>query len=432
MSKTQDKSDSIKKEEFIRLITNNSLNLIPLLKQNITSLSLSQLSQLYDISKLEASAKKMCKNYANELKNFSSMGLGTINQGLQGLGLPKKDISLIGNIFSKTILSGVNEAVNKLLTPKSNGKGFLYSKVLSEFVLKILESIISFKKSIDQCFPGLSDMIIKAASTGITMLASAYIPPLGMALKTTGALKIATNFLKTDNLEQVVGKIKTTLTTMDQEKKLSEAQELFELSEDIGISPELLQKSGINRGVDKIKNKIEKISVARDFIQKITSYIKKQIPNSEKDVEDTFKKIKQEALLDLESNGASKSLIDAFEKKYEKYSMLAEVKLEHSLNKDSFTQIRAMQESVEVMKDGMDQALKDLYKKFPEEKASLSSATKVISQNVQTKLRGNLESVTKVMTKEMRVFAKDHLGLTRANELKIMSSIVKNPNQIQR
>ena len=53
MAKTQKEVSKPGKEELIELIIKNSANIIPLLKQDIKTLSLAQLSQLHEISNLE-------------------------------------------------------------------------------------------------------------------------------------------------------------------------------------------------------------------------------------------------------------------------------------------------------------------------------------------------------------------------------------------
>ena len=438
MAKTQKEVSKPGKEELIELIIKNSANIIPLLKQDIKTLSLAQLSQLHEISNLEVSAKKMLGSYASTLTKFSLTGLEMLNSGLKDLYLTDKDKDIVNSIFKQTILVGVNVASKKLLEPLAESKGFLYNKILSEQTVGVLESVLEFKKSIDKIYPGLSDKIISAAIMAVTALASAYAPPVGLALKTTGILSKAAEYIKTDNLEKTVEKMQTDLGKIRETKQLAEAQELgtklSKLSEVLGVSSESLQKSGINlENIEAVKEEVTKHQEAADFLVEVCKYVEKQVPNSAKEVEELYDKIRQEAVKDLKSKGASEELIADFEKAYKDSSINAEVVIESSLTKSAkaFDKVVAMQKSAEIMEKSQKNIINDLSKKYPNEKAAISSAANVVDNNVKEKVRGDLKGIAIRMTKGSKAgnLAKNHLGVGIASELIVKGSQAKEASQ---
>ena len=440
MTKAQKEVSKPGKEELIRLIIKNSANIIPLLKQDIKTLSLSQLSQLHEISGLEASAKEMLGSYASTLTKFSLTGLEMLNSGLKDLDLSDKDKDIVNSIFKQTVLVGVNVASKKLLEPLAESKGFLYNKILSEQTVEILESVLEFKKSIDKIYPGLSDKIISASIMAITALASAYAPPVGLALKTTGILSKAAEYIKTDNLEKTVEKMQTDLGKIRETKQLAEAQELgtklSELSETLGVSAESLQKSGINLdNIEEVKEEVTKHQEAADFLVEVCKYTEKQVPNSAKEVEELFEKIKQEAVKDMQSKGASAELIADFEKTYKESSMHAEVEIESSLTKSAkaFDKVVALQKSAEIMEKSQKNILNTLSKKYPNERTAISSAVNVVDNNIKEKVRGDLKGIAIRMTKGSKAknLVKKHLGAGISSEIIIKRSQAKEASQVR-
>lgn len=440
MAKTRKENTKLGREELIKLITKNSANIIPLLKQDITTLSLTQLNQLLEISSLENSARKLLGNYASRLTNFSLTGLEMLNSGLKQLDLSDKEQEIVNNIFRQTIIVGVNATSTKLLEPLIKSEGFLYNKILSEQTVTILESTLEFKKSIDQIYPGLSDNIISASIMAMTALASAYAPPVGLTIKATGLLTLATEYLKTDNLEKTVKKMQTDLNKISETKYLAEAQELgiklSKLSKILEVSEESLKKSGINlENIEAITKEVTKHKEAADFLAEVSKYIEKQIPNSAQDVEKLFEKIKQEAITDLKFQESSKELIADFEKIYTENAIHAEVEIESSLGKNAnaFEKITAMQKSAEIMEKSQKKILNTLSAKYPDKKEAIARAINIIDNKIKQEVRGDLSGIAAKMNKDTKAktLAKEHLGAGLASEITIKRAHVKETSQIK-
>ena len=438
MAKTQKETNKFSKEQLIGLITKNSANIIPLLKQDITTLSLAQLNQLREISELEKAAKKQLGSYASALTEFSLIGLKILNSRLDPLGLSDNELEIVNNIFKQTILVSVNAASRKLLEPLAESKGFLYNKILSEQTVGILESILEYKKSVDKIYPGLSDKIISASIMAITALASTYAPPVGLALKTTGLLTIAAGYIKTDNLEKTVEKMQADLDKISKTKQLADAQELGQklskLSETLGVSERSLQKSGINLGnIEIVTKEVTKYKEAADFLVEVCKYTEKQVPNSVQEVEKLFEEIKQAAIKDLQSKGSPKELIADFEEIYKKNAIRAEVEIESSLRKSAkaFDKVTAMQKSAEIMEKSQKKILDTLSTKYPDNKQAIASAVSIIDNKVKEKVRGDLSGIVAKMSKDTKAkhLAKTHLGAGLASEITIKRAHTKEAGQ---
>jgi hypothetical protein len=433
-------SGDLDREELITLIHKNSPNIIPLLKQDTTALPLYELQHLHQLSELEASAKELCGSYANALSAYSVKAFKMLQTNLKELKLSEKDQKIANNIYKQTILIGVTKASKKLLEPLAKGEGYLYNKILSEQTIDILNSILEFKKSIDQQFPGLSDKIIAAAIPAITALVSTYAPPVGLVLKTTGVLSKAAEYIKTDNLEKTVEKMRTDLGKIEQTKHLAEAQELgtklSELAETIGVSAESLQKSGITlKNIKEVTQEVANNPEAAEFLKEVCKYTEKHVPSSKKEVEELFENIKQDAVKELEKNGASKEVIEDFKEMFKEESINAELHIKDAAQPEmpAFDKIAALQKGADLMEKAQEKIKKTLSKKHPSEKTAIAAAVKSVDTNIKTKVRGDLEGVASKMTSTTKAkdLAKKHLGAGLANEVAIKRSLAKNKEEIQ-
>jgi hypothetical protein len=289
MTESKKKTSNPNKEELIQFVLKNSPAVLALLKGDIFALSLSQIVQVYKISGLEASAHQMCEDLSKELPKYSLAAIESFENGLVKLGLSSEENKSINKIYKDTIVAGVSSAAKILLNPIEEGKGFLYNRLLSEQTVCVLNGVLDFKKAIDQYHPELSDKIIAAAIPGITMLISAYAPAIGLAVKTTGILSKAAEYIKTDNLEKTVNMMQADLDIIKKDKQLSGAEELgtklAELSKITGLSTTSLQKSGVTlKNIEQVKKEASKIKnpSTRD-LKKITLPVIEKLKMAQKD-----------------------------------------------------------------------------------------------------------------------------------------------------
>lgn len=135
----------------------------------------------------------------------------------------------------------------------------------------------------------------------------------------------------------------------------------------------------------------------------------------------------------MKLKGASEELIADFEKAYKDSSINAEVVIESSLTKSAkaFDKVVAMQKSAEIMKKSQKNIVNNLSKKYPNEKAAISSAANVVDNNVKEKVRGDLKGIAIRMTKGSKAgnLAKNHLGVGVDSELIVKRSQAKEASQ---
>ena len=153
-------------------------------------------------------------------------------------------------------------------------EGPVYSLLLSETVIDVMGSILDFKKKIDKAFPGLSDKIIAAAVPIIVSAISTYSPPLGLLLKSTPLLERTSKFLKTENLEKNIDKMRADLVKIKKDKQLANLQEtgvkLAELAEQVAISPISLGKLNISfKSVIEVMQEVANNTQSKKLLQDV-------------------------------------------------------------------------------------------------------------------------------------------------------------------
>ena len=176
--------NELSQNEKIKLIQQYAPHLLNSLKKSLSSLNSQELSSLFEFANLELTAKEIAKAFTTDLTNFSNI----IAPLIKDLNLSAAESSLLDNILKKTLVLAINKASSNLYNDLKKGEGLLYTTIVSENTLTVLEGILDFKKALDKNFPGLSDTLISTASPALLALVSAYSPPLGLALKATGIL----------------------------------------------------------------------------------------------------------------------------------------------------------------------------------------------------------------------------------------------------
>lgn len=185
MIPTIEQFNQLTQNEKIKLIQQSAPHLLSLLKKSLSSLSSQELSSLFEFANFEAAAKEMVASFTSDLTNFLTNLPNIIEPVIKELNLSNSEKSLVNNILKQTIVFAINKASSNLYADLKKSEGLLYSAILSEKTITILEGILDFEKEIDKNFPGLSDLIVSRASPVILGLVSIYSPPLGLALKTT-------------------------------------------------------------------------------------------------------------------------------------------------------------------------------------------------------------------------------------------------------
>ena len=427
--------------EKINLITKTAPQILSVLKQDISTLSPEALNSLHEVSLLEKTAQGMAKKLSQQLFKVVAGFAGPVKKKIDELNLTDEKKDVVNSIYKQTILVTIQRSADNVYQDLKKQEGKLYSALLSETVVNIMDSILDFKKKIDKTFPGLSDKIIAAAVPAITAAVSAYSLPLGLVLKSTGALDRAAGFLKTENLEKTIDKMRSDLVEIKNDKQLADAQEagvkIAELAEQIDVSPVSLSKLSLDsKGVTKMMKEVTNNSEARELLQDVCKYAEKNLPNSETQVDANFEAVKEATLKELQQLGASPDTLKEVSAILDESIAQAKEEMQNALKPDTkiFDKITAVQQSADVMNKASNKIAAVVNANHPENQQLTGNALKVVKQKTDKIIRGDVSKVAKHLTSQRaaKQFAKETLGAGLANEMALKRALPSKGVSLER
>jgi len=440
MIPTIEQFNQLTQNEKIKLIQQYAPHLLNSLKKSLSSLSSQELGNLFEFANFEAAAKEIAASFTIDLTNFLTNFSYIIEPVITELKLSDKEKSLLDNILKKTLVFAINKASSNLYTDLKKGEGLLYSAILSEKTITILEGILDFKKAIDKNFPGLSDLIISKTSPAILGLVSIYSPPLGLALKTTGVLSKVSDFLKTENLSQTVNNMYHSLDKIQQDKTLSQIHETGSKFTEIAKQ---LSSSTLSEDLVSIRHRIEKFNLtleaasetaqeisknasSKKLLTIVADYAENHIPSSEREINEKLEIVKKSTLDKLEKNGVPKELIAEATLILDKNIELAKSEMIKCLNKESkiIDKVGYILISADILSKSENQ-LKEIGEKNPSHSKAFKECTQNLKAEINNKIRGDVSKIAKEMTADSpaKDFAKKTLGVNLANEILIKRAI---------
>ena len=440
MIPTIEQFNQLTQNEKIKLIQQYAPHLLNSLKKSLSSLSSQELGNLFEFANFEAAAKEIAASFTIDLTNFLTNFSYIIEPVITELKLSANEKSLLDNILKKTLVFAINKASSNLYTDLKKGEGLLYSAILSEKTITILEGILDFKKAIDKNFPGLSDLIISKTSPAILGLVSIYSPPLGLALKTTGVLSKVSDFLKTENLSKTVNNMYHSLDKIQQDKTLSQVHEtgskFTEIAKQISSSTLSEDLVSIRHRIEKFNLTLEAASETAQEISKnasskklltiVAEYAENHIPSSEREINEKLEIVKKSTLDKLEKNGVPKELIAAATLILDKNIELAKSEMIKCLNKESkiIDKVGYILISADILSKSENQ-LKEIGEKNPSHSKAFKECTQNLKAEINNKIRGDVSKIAKEMTADSpaKDFAKKTLGVNLANEILIKRAI---------
>ncbi len=440
MIPTTEQFNQLTQNEKIKLIRQYAPHLLNSLKKGLSSLSSQELSSLFEFANFEAAAKKITASFTIDLTNFLTNFSSIIEPVIKELNLSNSEKGLLDSILKKTLVFAINKASSSLYTDLKKGEGLLYSAILSEKTITILEGILDFKKAIDKNFPGLSNVIISKASPVIVGLVSIYSPPLGLALKTTGILSKVSDFLKTENLNKTVNNMYHSLDKIKQDKTLLEINETGAKITEIArqIAPSTLSDDlvSIKHRIEKFNLTLEAASETAQEISKnpaskkllmiVAEYAENHIPSSEKEINKILESVKKATLDKLEKNGVPKELISEVTQVLDRNIEQAKSEMKKCLNKE--TKIIDKIGHVLIAADLLGKAESHIVligQNNPSYSKDLKECAQNLKGEVNNKVRGDISKIAKEMTADSpaKDFAKKTLGVSLANEILIKRSL---------
>jgi hypothetical protein len=445
MIPTIEQFNQLTQNEKIKLIQQYAPHLLNSLKKSLSSLSSQELGNLFEFANFEAAAKEIAASFTIDLTNFLTNFSYIIEPVITELKLSANEKSLLDNILKKTLVFAINKASSNLYTDLKKGEGLLYSAILSEKTITILEGILDFKKAIDKNFPGLSDLIISKTSPAILGLVSIYSPPLGLALKTTGVLSKVSDFLKTENLSKTVNNMYHSLDKIQQDKTLSQVHETGSkfteiakqilsstLSEDLVSIRHRIEKFNLTlEAASETAQEISKNASSKKLLTIVADYAENHVPSSEREINEKLEIVKKSTLDKLEKNGVPKELIAEATLILDKNIELAKSEMIKCLNKESkiIDKVGYILISADILSKSENQ-LKEIGEKNPSHSKAFKECTQNLKAEINNKIRGDVSKIAKEMTADSpaKDFAKKTLGVNLANEILIKRAIAPEKN----
>ena len=424
--------NELSQNEKIKLIQQHAPHLLNFLKKSLSSLTSQELGSLFEFANLELAAKGIAKAFTTDLTNFSYI----IEPAIKDLNLSKSESSLLDSILKKTLVFAVNQASSSLYNDLKKGEGLLYTAIVSESTLTVLEGILDFKKALDKNFPGLSDIFITRASPALIGLVSAYSPALGLALKTTGILSKVTDFLKTENLDKTVTNMYLSLDKIKQDKALSQIHEtgnkVADIAKQTEVSPSIIEKFKFTlEAASETAQEISKNSSSKRFLTVVANYAENYIPSTQKEINEKLDSIKMSALDKLKKNGILPEIIAQVDLILAKNIEKAKSEMIKCLDKDSkiIDKVGYILIAADILNKSEHQ-VQAIGGGNPSHSKAFNECTKNLKMEINNKVRGDVSKIAKEMTADSpaKDFLRKTLGANLANEILIKRAVEPEKN----
>ena len=428
MKSSSEEFSTLSQSAKINLISKETPQLLGMLKKDLTSLNAQELDTLHEVSILEITAQNMSQQSSQIAPDFSESIKGKLDE----LKLTEEEKVEVDNIYKQTILVSMQKAKENISYKLEKSKDIIHSFILSEKAVDIMDGILNFKKKIDKRFPGLSDKIIAAAVPVIITAITNYLPPVGLALKSSGLLDRAVDFLKTENLEKTIDKMRANLVEINKDKQLAEIQEtavkISKLAEELEVSPNSLSKLGLSlKGVVEITKEITNDGASKKLLQDVCKYAEKHLPNSEKQIDKNFEAIKDATLQKLKSSGVSTDTLKEVSTILDNAIVQAKDEMQNTLKPDSkiFDKITSVQQSADIMDKVASKVTAIIVKNNPENAQLKEESSKIITKETNKIIRGDVTKVVRHLTSNStaKKFAQETLGAGLANEMVLKRSL---------
>lgn len=395
------------------------------LKKDISTVSLNALGTIVG---LEREAREVSHQLKKEVPSLLTTMSESLAYGLDLFGskIQEQDKGSVQQIFSDTVMRNIAGIPNALYSNMKEGKGILFNGMMHEQVVDVLDSILEFKKSIDSIYPGLSDILVSAAAAGITAGVTAISPSAAVALKASGVIDIAADFLKTENLQNTVTKLRDGLEAIQHDKELNaikqKSDKTIEVSKQTGIASSVMNKIGLStRALNAIADDLSKPAI-RTFISDVATYAKEVLPISKDQISENVSAIKGQMLETMRKNGVPESAIKQLDKEIDTRFEKAEKLLRNSLdqNKNFFDKVTVQQEGGKMIMDIADGLAKDLKELVPNSKELQKAVTTAVATEVTKRITGPIEKLqTAMKDPEVKKLAKQEMGANIRSDLSV-------------
>lgn len=353
MKKKKKEFENLTPDQQAQYLLNEFPNIQNFLKIPLNKLGSQNFDKLFDFVESSKVDKKVINAMYGNLANFAQHGFSLFEQNLtEELGGVREEALAV---FKKTLLDTVQmESDNLRIAEKSQDLLFIKENVLSATVV-VLRGILEFRKQIDAVNPELSEKIIDAASSSITLLITTQSPVIGMLIISSGVMNGVKNFLDCDNLEKTIGYLEDSIGETKKDKQLyniyKRADQIYELSELTNVKTSNIQKLGLSlTDIEKTVSSVKITPEAKYFVQEVDKAAE-LIPSSNKEIKEKLNIIKELLRESLKGENVPIDVQVTFSKKLDTKFEVVEKFLNKNLhhNKSFFEKVAHQKEATEQM-----------------------------------------------------------------------------------
>jgi soluble cytochrome b562 len=211
------------------------------------------------IANLNSEASVIATKIASNLKDFSSVAGVILEEHLTAQGLVELAADGTVDIFSSLVVGSAKLVSDSLYSGLKSGDGVLFNGLLAMGAVDMIDSMLEYRKAIDEKYPDLVDTILDASSFVLTTAAAIYAPGIAMVLKGTGVLDKIKDFISVETLESTSYLMHQKLDKIAEDKKLetiyNNADKIYDLAEITGANARGLCSISIE--AEKIDNLIK-------------------------------------------------------------------------------------------------------------------------------------------------------------------------------
>lgn len=379
------------------------------------SLSASQHETLTALENLNKEAPNIAKKLENDLRNFQASAREIFISQIPEDLMDRKD-ELLG-IFNQSLIERSTQEADEVKKALQKRESLLLGGLLTSYAVKALEEILEFEKKIDSAFPGASEKIMKAAGNALTALVAAHFPVIAMAMKASGIMEKAEDFLKIDNLEKNLKDLKSKIAAIEQDQKLENTYkngaEVAQIAELSSIPAQSIASLGLETSsLKSVKSNLIADPKAASLLQE-ASRAAEMIPNTQKGLTDKLEAIKKDMSSSINNAGlpasAQQNVANKIEAQFKEVKKTIEPILERGRKFFEKTEIqqKAANMIIKVAKDALEE-----FNKEPNKSKTNQEILQQVAKIVKDSLQGQVTELMKQATKSPAVARE--LGLNNA------------------
>ncbi|MDG1436387.1 MAG: hypothetical protein P8P83_01185 [Rickettsiaceae bacterium] len=360
------------------------------------------------------------KDVSDELRELLLIGIdqysGSVKNYINKLNIPHREKELILGLYTTTIAYSIEKAVEDLYESslhlmKDNGR--LYTFILSDTLITILNGILSFEKKIDSMAPGLTNVLLNITYTASCIALTLCEPVIGLLIQASGIVAHTRNFLQIEKLEKTIETMRSDLAAIRKHKELEKIEKvgisIKELAQSIGTKPHLIQHlfpNGLTTSVIeaiptiKLLEKSLKSTEQQNLLRNLLRYIENNLPINKKLISDKYENIGNKIIEELKNIGINEQSTEFKQIQY----ITAIINSSLQSHAPVFDKITTLQKGANEMQAIVNQVI--LEKKSNPRYAdpqSIDQALLAIEQIINNDIRGNLKDINLSLVDETKI-----------------------------